>query len=161
MLILVYRMQTTPQLLEVHFVLTAWVVHCSQYHLGLPMAFSNWAKCWETPLPPKSTLSPFYFPRYFFVGKMLTTLVDECAFLKAVITSHINSRENGRKIKTFCHPTPYPHTLKNSGMGNWRVLAYVRLMLHFEEKGKLLFHLFGPRQIDGKLRTPLAPKEKK
>ena len=46
-------------------------------------------------------------------------------------------------------------------MGNWRVLAFVRLMLHFEEKGKLLFHLFGPRQIDGKLRTPLAPKEKK
>lgn len=45
-------------------------------------------------------------------------------------------------------------------MGNWRVLVFARLMLHFEEKGKLLFHLFGPRQIDGKLRTPLPPKEK-
>ena len=124
------------------------------------MAFSNWAKCWKTPLPPNSTLSPF-FASYFLVGKILTTLADLNAFLKAVIASYINLRENGRKIKTFCHPTPDPHTLKNSGMGNWRVLAFVRLMLHFEEKGKLLFHLFGPRQIDGKLRTPLAPKEKK
>ena len=41
------------------------------------------------------------------------------------------------------------------------MLAFARLMLHFEGKGKLLFHLFGPRQIDGKLRTPLPPKEKK
>ena len=82
-------------------------------------------------------------------------------FLSGKCTSYIKLRKNGRKIKTFCHPTPDPHTLKKSRMGNWRVLAFARLMPHFEEKGKFLFLLFGPRQIDGKLRTPLPPKEKK
>ena len=116
----------------------------------------NVGKRHSLPSPP----FPPFFPRYFLVGKTLTTLADECAFLKAVITSYINLRENGRKIKTFYHSTPDPHTLKKSRMGNWRVLAFARLMLHFEEKGKTLFHLFCPRQIDGKFRTPLPPKEK-
>ena len=64
---------------------------------------------------------------------MLTTLADECAFLKAVITSYINLIKNRRTIKTFCHPTPDSHTLKKIKDGK---LARVG---HSRRKGDYFF----------------------